>query len=832
MNMIKMARVAVSLLFVITGSLQAATMSVPGDYSTIQEAINAALEGDRIEVEPGTYHENLDFSGKAITVTGYYGPEYTTIDGGQAGSVVSFASGEGLDSILQGFSIINGTGTLGQWGVAFGGGLFCLGASPTLRDLRISANIANMGGGIYLRESSPWIESCEVMRNDTYKGAGIYCYLNSSPTILNTFVYENVAQYSGGGICCWKSSSPNIYSSTIVRNRSSAGGGLYITIDSAPIVANCILYLNTAYEGPQIYLGSRNFPSHLDINYCDAQGGPSKVFLEIGCTYNWGSGMINTQPRFKNLGDSDYHLAKDSPCIDVGDNSAQIVPQLDVDEQPRTWNGITDMGADERYEGELLYVPATYSTIQAAIDASYPDDTVRVSPGTYNENFRFNGRAVLVKAGYGPNYTTIDGGQAGSVVTFADGEGPDSVLQGFTITNGSSLTGGGIYCEHSHGTITKNNIAGNLATDGAGIYCTNAAVHIVDNDISGNLATHGGGIFCADNDTSLIEQNTITANGPTDFGGGIWCGRGATSIITFNTITGNQNSGLWIVDASPEIRSNTIGSNSCFDNGGGIHLEGASIDITSNLIFGNSGFAGGGIYCLDASPTLTSNTIVKNRGFISGGGLHLENASPTITNSILWDNISGTGSQIHIVSGSPTVTYCDVLGGWTGTGNIDADPEFFETQVLDYHLTYTSPCLNAGDVNAPGLPDEDFEGDPRSVDLSTEIGADEVHRHLYYTGDVIPGTDIDIRVTGKPNSQVKLVQGSGVLAEPSASSYGDLYLEAPYTIYELNPIPSSGVLIFAFEVPPEWVPEEIYPFQALVGPLLTNLMVLEVDLTN
>ena len=60
----------------------AATLTVPGMFPTIQDAIDAALPGDIVEVAPGTYMENIDFIGKDITVMSVGGPNVTIIDGG------------------------------------------------------------------------------------------------------------------------------------------------------------------------------------------------------------------------------------------------------------------------------------------------------------------------------------------------------------------------------------------------------------------------------------------------------------------------------------------------------------------------------------------------------------------------------------------------------------------------------------------------------------------------------------------------------------------------------------------------------------------------------
>ena len=90
------------LLSSIANSASANTLVVPTDYETIQLAIDAAIAGDIVSVEPGTYHESIDFLGKEITVSGSTGvPGNTILDGSQSsGSVVSFITGETNNSIL------------------------------------------------------------------------------------------------------------------------------------------------------------------------------------------------------------------------------------------------------------------------------------------------------------------------------------------------------------------------------------------------------------------------------------------------------------------------------------------------------------------------------------------------------------------------------------------------------------------------------------------------------------------------------------------------------------------------------------------------------------
>ena len=100
--------VVIAILSLISSIGFSKTIHVPGDYTKIQEAIDAATDGDTVLVKPGTYVENIDFNGKAITVISDQGADVTVIDGNQAGSVVTFCSYEGQRSILVGFTIKNG----------------------------------------------------------------------------------------------------------------------------------------------------------------------------------------------------------------------------------------------------------------------------------------------------------------------------------------------------------------------------------------------------------------------------------------------------------------------------------------------------------------------------------------------------------------------------------------------------------------------------------------------------------------------------------------------------------------------------------------------------
>src|SRR6266849_5617392 len=111
------------------------TIQVPANFPTIQSAINAASNGDTVLVAPGTYTENINFNGKAITLTSSGGPSVSIIDGGAQGSVVTFNHSETTSSQLSGFTIRNGL----RNGMD-GAGILILNGSPTITRNVITAN--------------------------------------------------------------------------------------------------------------------------------------------------------------------------------------------------------------------------------------------------------------------------------------------------------------------------------------------------------------------------------------------------------------------------------------------------------------------------------------------------------------------------------------------------------------------------------------------------------------------------------------------------------------------------------------------------------------------
>lgn len=219
------------------------TGSPTDPFCAIQDAIDAASPGDVVRVASGAYVETLDFLGKAITVRSKNGAALTTIDAASLGSCVTFSSGEGTDSILRGFRLINGSGTFlhsnpGGYDTYGGLAIFCLNSSPRIDENIVELNSRSaeiLGAGIHADGGSPRIDRNTIRNNGSgYLGGGIYCR-NASPFIARNEISEHDASL-GAGIFLADCAGAELLDNDLHDNgtvffgyNSGPGPGLYAT---------------------------------------------------------------------------------------------------------------------------------------------------------------------------------------------------------------------------------------------------------------------------------------------------------------------------------------------------------------------------------------------------------------------------------------------------------------------------------------------------------------------------------------------------------------------------------------------------------------------------
>ena len=308
----------------------------------------------------------------------------------------------------------------------------------------------------------------------------------------------------------------------------------------------------------------------------------------------------------------------------------------------------------------IINVPADQPTIQEGINAAVDADTVLVQPGTYVENINYEGKLITVASLFLTtqdttyiSQTVIDGNQTGSVVTFDSGEDPSTLLTGFTITNGYTNEGGGIYCSNSSPSFNNVTITDNsVGWVGGGIYCgSNSSPSLVNVTITDNHAWGGGGIFCYINSSPSLVNVTISGNSADIDGGGIRC---------------QDNS-------SPSLVNVTISGNTTDSNGGGIS-------------------------CWESSPSLV-NCIMWND---SPEEIYFYGSGDPNSITISYSDIQGGEAGI-VTNNNGTVNWLE--------GNIDEDPLFVGTGDYPFSLLEDSPCIDAGNPD-PIYYDPEDPGNP------------------------------------------------------------------------------------------------------------------------
>jgi len=371
-------------------------LHVPGQYDTIQQAVNAAEEGEVVLVANGVYRGNgnrdLEIT-KAITLKSENGPDACIID--CQGSIDNphrafFINmpdrGRDAKLVLEGFSIVNGyvnDNLMAPILPFLGGGFLSHNESSVIiRDCIIKdCYAAWCGGGIYMEGNyrakyKSYITNCIVTHNSAdgindVGGGGIF--VPGSVDIRNSIINGNSSKKPGGGVYIdtpFSGAGIELLNCTVVDNVSrSSGGGIYFSSSARYTdevrLRNSIVRDNQAGtisnpgRGQQISIETGEYgflyTPELKVSYSNIQGGETGVFVSPNSILNWQAGNIDIVPGF----DSDYFLAPGSPCIDQGDPS-QAIPEPARNRLLAHWKLDEDTGPNVSDSSGNDYVSTLY----------------------------------------------------------------------------------------------------------------------------------------------------------------------------------------------------------------------------------------------------------------------------------------------------------------------------------------------------------------------------------------------------------------------------------------------------------------------------------------
>ncbi len=380
-----------------------------------------------------------------------------------------------------------------------------------------------------------------------------------------------------------------------------------------------------------------------------------------------------------------------------------------------------------------------FCTIQAGIDAAGSGDTVLILPGTYYEAIDFIGKALTVRSADGHDATVINAsGLNSSVVKCVNGEGPDTVLQGLTITGGAApFEGGGMYIDASSPTVVDCVFTGNSAGFlGGGMSSYLSAAIVRDCTFSDNTSYYLGAGMANFHCTTTVIDCTFEANSVEGQGGGMYNegGDGPTVIgCTFAENWAMLGGGMVNSGCNPTIiNSRFIGNSALFDGAALANsIAGASV-VNCTFIGNTANGNGGGMHSEGAPGPVVSNCIFYGNSAQNGGGISGNFGNVTVVrNSILWDN---TPDQIMDLEGGITVLHSDVQGGCPGEGNINVNPLCVDPSVGNLRLLPSSPCIDTGDNDAVPADEQDLDEDGDTSEL-LPIDLDGAPRFVDGDGD-------------------------------------------------------------------------------------------------
>ncbi len=166
--------------------------------------------------------------------------------------------------------------------------------------------------------------------------------------------------------------------------------------------------------------------------------------------------------------------------------------------------------------------------------------------------------------------------------------------------------------------------------------------------------------------------------------------------IRETVVDGGQSGSVVLINTNETAASILCGltiTGGSAPTGGGIYCSGATPLLHNLVLYGNyASGSGSGLFCINAAPLLYNVNVVDNSGGNCGGITCLA-SEIDIINSIIRDNEL---LQIMIYSGEVNVFYSNVVGGWTGEGNVDVNPLFADAAGGNYSLLDGSPCIDAG----------------------------------------------------------------------------------------------------------------------------------------
>jgi hypothetical protein len=326
------------------------------------------------------------------------------------------------------------------------------------------------------------------------------------------------------------------------------------------------------------------------------------------------------------------------------------------------------------------------------------------------------------------NITLINGATANSgapaptIVFGANG----STLDGFTISGGEGAYGAAMLNDNASPVVRNCRFANNTVQGSGGAILNNpGSSPVIENcEFLGNFAGLSGGAIANNGAAPEIRDCLFWGNGTDGAGGAIANTPGAPALIercTFRQNNAVSGGAIHNQEAAATIAGCQFEDNEAAAFGGAVFNDAADPAYVNCLFTRNHAAQyGGAMANLDAGTRVVNSTFADNTAQQFGGAVFNSKSSFHALNTIFWENapedVAGASSTVRL-------RYSLVRGGFSGTGNLSADPRFRAPESGDYSLAPDSPCIDRGTGN--GAPDVDIEGTARPQGARVDMGAFE-----------------------------------------------------------------------------------------------------------
>ena len=508
-------------------------------FLTLQEALATAASGDQIWVRMGTYYPDEGpgqvNNSRDSTFTlkngveiygGFAGTETqlsqrnlsanTTILSGDIdkNDVVSAngfvlignnayhvvtGSGTNNTAILDGFLIRQGQANGVSGFTPVGGGIMNENGHPTLQNLTLYSNYAELAGaGVYNRESSPALVNVTFNGNHSNGiGGGMNNYISSNPLLANVAFNENTAGQDGGGMYNYDS-DPQLTSVTFNNNTAAfKGGGMVNFGNSLPVLVHTTFTGNSASWGAGIF-NEASSPSLTDVTF---QSNDASI---------QGGGMSNeaSSPSLTNVDFIDNTAETGAGMYNLGSLSAPVLTNVTFD------------GNIASVDGGGLY--NTFESIPTLTNSTFSDNQALQGGGMYNNNSdpvinqavfqsnssTFNGAGIynLNSQPALTNITFFDNGAGGNGGGMYNSSSSPSLVNATFSANATDHDGGGMFNFQSNPTLTNVTFSGNHAVDGSGLYNNTNSLPTLINTLIANSIVGGD---CVNNNGASLNPASV-----------------------------------------------------------------------------------------------------------------------------------------------------------------------------------------------------------------------------------------------------------------------------------------------------------------------------------